>query len=380
MMPPKKAHEGPDVPLTVPSIRQQDIDEVVGVLRSGQLIQGSHVAALERGFEARLGVDHAIAVSNGTATLHLALLALGVGRGDEVVVPAFSFVASANVVELVGARPVFVDVRLADFNIDPGAIDAVITENTRAVLPVHEFGHPADIEAIAAIASRHGLPIIEDAACAFGSTYRNRSVGTFGALGSFSLHPRKAVTSGEGGILITNDPVAADFARTMRNHGISDRFGAPEFVAAGFNYRMTDFQAALVRGQITRMDDMIEARRRVAQRYDQEIAVPWLRKPAKPLKGSTSWQSYHALLECRINRDAVLHLLKSRGIGCSYGAQCIPILPYYAQKYGYRSSDFPSAARAYQQGIVLPMFDTITDEQIDYVVSTINCMDPPAQR
>lgn len=360
------------VPLSFPSIDPSDISNVLKVLQSGQLVQGSYVQSLEKAVAALVGVDQAVAVSSGTATLHLALLSLSVGSGDEVVVPAFSYVATANVVELVGAKPVFVDISPDSFNIDPDRIEAAITPRTKAIMPVHEFGYPAEMDKIMEIANAHSLPIIEDAACALGSEWNGRKIGSWGKIGSFSLHPRKAVTSGEGGVLTTNDPNLANFFKIMRNHGIDNTTGIMNFVAAGFNYRMTDFQAALVLGQIERLEVIMSKRNAIVGCYNKELNPRFFQKPSPPLKGRTTWQSYQIVLHDVVDQSHFLRYLKEKGIGANYGAQCIPIQTYYRKKYGYVRNDFPEAYRAFNQGVVLPLFHTMTDAQILHVIESVN--------
>jgi dTDP-4-amino-4,6-dideoxygalactose transaminase len=342
------------------------------VLESGQLVQGIQVQALEKAVSELIGVEHAVAVSSGTSTLHLALLSLGVGPGDEVVIPAFSYVATANVVELVGAKPVFVDIRPDSFNIDPERIEAAITTWTKVLMPVHEFGYPSDMERIQEIANSYGLPIIEDAACALGAEWKGRKVGAWGKIGSFSLHPRKAVTSGEGGVLTTNDSNLARFFRIMRNHGIDNANGVMDFVAAGFNYRMTDIQAALVVGQIERLETIIIKRNAIVDCYDKELEPRFFQKPNPPINGRTTWQSYHIVLNNDVEQSRFLHFLMEKSIGANYGAQCIPVQTYYRKKYGYASADFPEAHRAFSHGVVLPLFDSMTREQVSYVIENVN--------
>jgi len=360
------------VPLSFPSLDHRDMDNVQKVIQSGQLVQGAYVKALETIVRDLIGVSHAVAVSSGTATLHLALLSLGVGPGDEVIVPAFSYVATANVVELVGARPVFVDIRPDSFNINGDLIEAAVTACVKVIMPVHEFGHPADMETIKELADTHRLLVVEDAACALGADWRGRKVGAWGDVGSFSLHPRKAVTSGEGGILTTNDEDLADYFRIMRNHGIDDSRGTVDFVAAGFNYRMTDMQAALAIGQVERLEEIIAKRAAVAGSYNKELKPRFFRKPIPPVHGRATWQSYHIVLEDGIDQSRFLLYLAGKGIGANYGAQCIPVQTYYRRKYGYDKSDFSEAFRAFSQGIVLPIFDSMSDDQISYVVENIN--------
>jgi len=342
------------------------------VLTSGQLVQGGYVRSLEKSVAALVGVEHVVAVSSGTASLHLALLSLGVGPGDEVVVPAFSYIATANVVELVGAKPVFVDITCDSFNIDSEKIAGAITPSTKAIMPVHEFGYPAAMDRIQDIANACGIAVVEDAACALGSEWKGCKVGAWGKIGSFSLHPRKAVTAGEGGLLTTNDDKLANFYRIMRNHGIDDSSGAIDFVAAGFNYRLTDIQAALVMGQLQRLDTIITERNAIAELYDQELTDRFFQKPKAPLGGRTTWQSYHIVLDQEVGQSQFILYLAEKGIGANYGAQCIPVQTYYRRKYGYDAADYPESYRAFRQGVVLPIFASMTKDQVSYVVKTIN--------
>jgi dTDP-4-amino-4,6-dideoxygalactose transaminase len=349
------------IPLMVPNVTEEDIAAVVKVLRSGNLVQGENVAALEYEVAEYLGVKHVVAVSNGTASLHLALIALGVGPGDEVIVPAFSFVATANVVEIVGAKCVFVDIDLATFNIDVSRVEEAITPRTKAIIPVHEFGLACEIADLMAIARKHGLFVIEDAACALGATENGRLVGTFGDVGSFSLHPRKAVTSGEGGFIVTdNDELAKKF-RILRNHGIELHDGKIAFTVAGFNYRMTDFQAALVRGQFARIDAIISYRQSLASLYQKELGkIVELQLPVVPEFKGHAWQTFHVVVCQQIDRDFTIRKLSEKGIGSNYGAQCIPLMNYYHRKYRLDcESLFPGALRAYEKGLALPMYDLL---------------------
>ncbi len=360
------------IPLSFPSIDQRDRQNVLNVLNSGQLVQSDQVKSLETAVAGIIGVQHAVAVSSGTAALHLALVSLSIGPGDEVVVPAFSFVATANVVELVGAKPVFVDIHPKNFNIDPEKIEAAVTVHTKALMPVHEFGYPSDMNRIMELANSYSLPVVEDAACALGSEWKGRKVGAWGEIGSFSLHPRKVVTSGEGGVLTTDDSHLAKFFRIMRNHGIDNVDGAMDCLAAGFNYRMTDIQAALVVGQIKRLEAIIAKRNTIVRRYDEELKPFFFQKPKPPIDGSTTWQSYHIILNEAVDQSRFLHFLAEKGIGANYGAQCIPVQTYYRKKYGHNVKDFPEAYRAFSKGIVLPLFDSMTEEQISYVIHTVN--------
>ena len=229
--------------LSRPGINDVDISNVVEVLRSGNLVQGEKVLELEEKTSLYVNSKKCSAVSNGTASLHLALIALGVGPGDEVIIPAFSYIATGNVVEIVGAKPIFVDIDLDTFNIDAGKIESKITKNTKCIMPVHEFGLCAPMEEIMRISKKHNIPVIEDAACALGASLNGKSAGTFGEFGSFSLHPRKSITSGEGGLLVSSAIELDDKIKILRNHGVDLKATHPNFVAAGYNYRLTDIQA-----------------------------------------------------------------------------------------------------------------------------------------
>ena len=356
-----------------PNITEQDIAAVADVLRSGMLVQGENVAALENEIAEFLGIKNVVAVSNGTATLHLALVAHNIGAGDEVIVPAFSYVATANVVEIVGAKCVFVDVEKDTFNIDVSKIEQAITPQTKAIIPVHEFGLACDISAIMKIAEKHNLIVIEDAACALGAAENEKNVGTFGHVGSFSLHPRKAVTSGEGGLITTDDDKLAERFRILRNHGIRMSDGKMNFVAAGFNYRMTDFQAALVRGQFAKVVEIIAKRNELAKIYFDELkTVEGINLPKIPLDKNHTWQTFHITLDEKIDRDNVIVKLKERGIGTNYGAQCIPSQIYYSEKYNLNcQKDYPNALNAYKKGLALPIYEKLQPEDIKTISTKI---------
>lgn len=361
------------IPLMSPNITEEDISAATAVLRSGKLVQGENVAALESAVAQYLGVRNVVAVSSGTATLHLALVALGIGAGDEVIVPAFSYVATANVVEIVGAKPVFVDVERDTFNLDVSQIEPAITPRTKAIIPVHEFGLACDISKISEIARQQNLFVIEDAACALGATESGKFTGTFGDIGSFSLHPRKAITSGEGGLLTTNDDDLATAFRVLRNHGIEVRSGRMEFVAAGFNYRMTDFQAALVLSQFERLEKNIEAKNDLAEIYLSELeAERNIQMPFVPPGKGHTWQTFHTIVDQKYNRDDLIEELKMRGVGTNYGAQCIPAQIYYQEKYRLDCKRlFPNAMRAYQHGLALPMYEKLQSPDICFVAETL---------
>ncbi len=361
------------IPLARPDINEKDIDAVATVLRSGMLVQGVNVQALEKEFTRYHQVAHAIAVSNGTATLHLALKVLDIGPGDEVIVPAFSYIATANVVELVGATPVFVDIDPITFNIDVRLLESSISSRCKAIIPVHEFGLACDIEKVNDIAAKYNLHVIEDAACALGAMQNGKAVGSFGALGSFSLHPRKSITSGEGGVLITTDDALAGKLRQLRNHGIEMTDGNMHFVEAGFNYRLTDFQAALALSQFQRIGDILTHKQKLADIYFNEIKNPRITLPEVPKDRNHTWQTFHLMLGDALDQQQVMKVLKEKNIGTNYGAQCIPAQHYYLQKYRYDSfSKYPEAYRAYTKGLAIPLYERLTEQQVLYIAQTIN--------
>lgn len=363
----------PTIPLSRPHILESDIDLVCQVLRSGQLVQGKYVRLLEDHVSQFVGVKETKAVSSGTAALHLALLALGVGPGDEVIVPAFSFVATANVVELVGATPIFVDIELSTFNIDPEQLEAAISPRTRAIMPVHEFGLICDIERVLSLSDCYGLPVVEDAACAIGATSGGRQAGSFGTIACFSLHPRKLITSGEGGLVLTSDAELARRVDVLRNHGIDQSDGEKKFVDAGYNYRLSDIHGALVYAQALRLQQNLVSRARLAEVYEQEIRHPHIALPATPTGNVHSWQTYHVLLDAEIQRADLMAYLQSHGIQTGPGAQCIPDQPYYQKKYALDTIlKYPNANRAAHQGLVLPMAETLTTEELTYVAARLN--------
>lgn len=361
------------IPLSSPDIRQQDIDEVVRVLKTGMLVQGVEVERLESEVASLVGVRNCIAVSNGTASLHLCLTALGIGKGDEVIVPAFSYVATANVVELAGATPVFVDIDLSTYNIDATQIEKAITGKTKAIIPVHEFGLSCDIHKINEIAAAHNLFVIEDAACALGAKSGGQYVGSFGIAGSFSLHPRKAITAGEGGLITTNDDNLASRLRILRNHGIQFEAGKMEFVDAGFNYRLTNFQATLAASQLKRLENIIAYKNELANVYFDEIKNPLVTLPSRVGTATHTWQTFHLLLNDCLDQYKVIKTLNENGIGSNYGAQCIPYQKFYQHKYRLACENlFPNALKAFTKGLAIPMFEKMNKDDVKRVAQIIN--------
>lgn len=361
------------IPLMRVNINEEDIKSVETVLRSGMLVQGTEVLEFEKKISSYTGCKEAVAVSNGTASLHLSLIALGIKKGDEVIVPALSYIATVNVVELVGATPVFVDINLDSFNIDTSKIKNAITPKTKAIIPVHEFGLACNMSDIAKIAKEYSLFIIEDAACALGAKENNKHAGTSGNAGSFSFHPRKAITSGEGGIITTNDSKLANKLRTLRNHGISVKNEKVEFTEPGFNYRLTDIQAALLNSQFKRFNKQLKKKNEIATYYLEYIKNDLVTLPSQYKEKTHSWQTFHLILDKRLNRENIIEKLKTKGIGSNYGAQCLPLMEFYQKKYKLDCSlNFPNALHAYNHGLAIPLYDTLNIEEIKYIVEEIN--------
>lgn len=343
------------IKLSDPCISEAAIERAAAVLRSGNLVQGKIVAAFEESLAAYLHVPHAVLVSSGTSALHLALHALGIGEGDEVIVPAFSFPATANVVELTGAAPVLVDITLDDCGIDARLIERAVTPRTKAIMPVHEFGQPADWAPIEALAGRLGIPVVEDAACALGAVYGDRKIGTLGALACFSFHPRKTITTGEGGCVTTASDELAARLRALRNHGMELRNGARDFVLPGYNYRLTEFQAAIGLEQFERLDALVSHRREIASIYDEALSRSPVRVPRRFPERHATYQTYHLLLTEGVERAAVIEKLGSHDIEANLGAQAIHCQSFYAERYGFAPEQFPSSLEAYRSGLALPM-------------------------
>lgn len=357
--------------LAKPHIPPEALDNVTRVLDSGYFVQGQYVEEFEDGINDYLGVTHSIAVSSGTAALHLALIASDIKKRDEVIVPAFTFPATVNVIELVGARPILVDISLADYCIDPDLIEDRITKNTKAIMPVHEFGLAADMGPIREIAVRHNLAIIEDAACGLGATITDCYVGTLGDIGCFSLHPRKTITTGEGGIVVTSSEETNDMIRSLRNHGFYKNAGKLDISSPGLNYRMTELQAAIGIPQLNIINQFIKRRKEQAEIYNELLSgIEHLEIPQIFASREHVYQTYHVLLKKR-NRDQVIQELKNHQIESNFGAYAIHCLDYYRRKYGYEDKDFQNATLAYQQGMALPLGDHLTNEDISTVINTL---------
>lgn len=369
-----------EIPFHKPTLRGDEGDAVAQVIASGWLAQGPRVREFEAAFAARVGAAEAVATSNCTTALHLALHVSGVGPGDEVIVPSMSFIATANAVWQCGATPVFADVDPRTFNLDPESAERAITERTRAIMPVHQLGLPADMDVFLALADRHGLALVEDAACAIGASYKSRPIGSLGPLACFSLHPRKVITTGEGGVITLDDPELAARLRQLRQHAmnISDlaRHDAKDVVIEsyperGWNYRMTDMQAALGLCQLELLDEILAERRRLAERYTAAIErIPSLEPPYEPDYAERTWQSYAVTLDAdaSIDRNELMRRLLLDGVPTRRGVMAI----HEEAAYAGSGLELPQTEAASSRSMMLPIFPGLTDAQQDHVIDRLS--------
>jgi dTDP-4-amino-4,6-dideoxygalactose transaminase len=360
--------------LTVPSIDEDDLRAVREVLQTGFLIQGKQVAQFEETVARYAGTTYAVAVVNCTAALHLSLLALDIGPGDCVAVPTYSWPATANVVALCGATPLFIDIDPSTFNLDPARLEAALgRQPVKAILPVHAFGGMADLERIRPIAARQGIPIVEDAACALGSSLAGRRAGSWGVMGCFSFHPRKAITTGEGGIVVTDDAALARRLRMLRNHGQDPDAPAPDFMLPGYNLRMTEFQAALGSSQMLKLERIIEARQMGANTYDRLLQGSAVKSPVGLPNSRHVYQSYVALLPASAahRRREIIAALRQREIECSIGTIHIPLTTYFKTAGSYRTGDFPNTDDVAARALTLPLYEGIAGADQERVVELL---------
>lgn len=366
-----------------PSFDEEELRLIKQCLDSGWVTQGPFVQEFERLFAERHQVSHALATTSCTAALHLATMALELGPGDEVIVPAFTWVTSAHCVEYVGASVKFADVAPDTFNLDPQAFEAAITPKTKAVVVVHLFGLAAQMDEIMAIARRHGIRVIEDAACAIGTTYDGKPIGSLGALGCFSFHPRKVVTTGEGGMVSTGDDLLATRVRSLRNHGATGvdpkedptkPYTMGTFNMLGYNLRLSDIHAAVGVAQMAKMNALLKERQACASRYDALLSdVPKIALPYKPEKCGHTYQSYviRILKGGRDKRNQIMEHFQSLNIQTRPGTHAVHRLGYYRDKYALKPEQFPIAVSSEDTTITLPIFPGMTDSDSSLVVNTL---------
>ena len=370
------------IPVARPFIGVEEEHAVVEALRSGWVTQGPRVAKFEEAFSDFIGCGHSVAVSSCTTALHLALIASGIGSGDEVICPSLSFIATANCIRHVGATPVFCDVDLATYNLDPSEIAGLITPRSKAILVVHQIGLPAEMNAILAIAKEHGLTVIEDAACAIGSEYEGNFIGRpLGTLACFSFHPRKILTTGEGGMITTNDPLLAEKLRKLRQHAMSlsdvVRHNAKQITAetydeVGYNFRMTDMQGAMGLVQLNRLQDFLQKRRYLAARYNEALnSLPWLEVPYVPSNCRHNYQSYMVrLVDASVEkRDTVMQQMLEKNISTRRAIMAIHReVPYRSERW---EKSLPKTDIVTDTALILPLFHDLTEADQDYIIETL---------
>jgi perosamine synthetase len=381
------------IPITKPVFGPEELRAVQLPLENGWVVQGPYVEQFEELFSKYTGARFSAATSSCTTALHIAVAALGLKPGDEVIVPAFTWVATANVVEYMGAKPVFCDVDLRTFNIDPEAVETLINERTVGIIPVHLFGLCADMDQIPALARKNDLWILEDAACALGAWFQGKHAGTFGDAGAFSFHPRKSITTGEGGMITTEREDLDRLARSLRDHGASrsdlerhttsSAFLLSDYRYLGFNFRMTDIQGSLGCVQMERAEGILEARRALAGVYDDALAdIEWLKTPLVPEGYVHGYQAYVTLFcpeeptienvhRLHEERNRVMAGLEEQGIATRQGTHSPILTPLYSERYDLRPEDFPNSVIADRLTMALPLFPQMTEEEQAEVISRL---------
>ncbi len=372
------------IQISLPSTGEEEWQATKEPIMSGWLTQGPKVAEFEKQFAQLHGVEHALAVTSCTTGLHLVLAAMGVGPGDEVIVPAFTWVATANVVLYCGATPVFVDVDPITFNMDAEKVAAAVTARTKAVIPVHLFGLCADIDAIRAVLPAH-VKILEDAACAAGARYKDKSAGALADTAVFSFHPRKSITMGEGGMVTTQDADLAERMNQMRNHGatISEEqrhhgsrpYLLPDFNLLGFNYRMTDLQGAIGLVQLCKLERFIEERAYWAAFYREQLSdIAWLRLPEEPRQGRHAWQAFVTHIDpatAPMPRNELMDQLQQLGIATRPGTHAVHLLSLYQERFSIQPDDFPIASSCNAQTMAIPLHNRMVEADYQHVVEAI---------
>jgi len=363
------------VPLSRPDISQADVDAVAAVLRTPHLSLGSTGPAFEKALARYVGLRHGVAVNSGTSALHLVVRALGLGPDDEMITSPFTFVATANCALFEGARPVFVDIDEATWNFDVSKLEAAISERTKLLMPVHIFGRPMPMDEIMRIGQARGIPVVEDACEALGATYKGRKAGAFALASTFAFYPNKQMTTGEGGMILTDDDRLADLCRSLRNQGRDPAGGWLAHARLGYNYRLSDINAALGLSQLARIEEFLAARQRVAERYLAKLAeIEELIPPPPYSDGRLSWFVFVVRLADRFSqeqRDKVLAHLRDQGIGTNNYFSPVHLQGFYREQFGYKPGDFPVTEKVAARTIALPFYNRLTEKDQDLVIEVL---------
>ncbi|MBE0680759.1 MAG: DegT/DnrJ/EryC1/StrS family aminotransferase [Anaerolineales bacterium] len=361
--------------LNIPFTDERELEEISKVLSTGYLTQGPKTVEFEQLVADYIGCKYAFAMSSCTTALHLALVVLDIKPGDEVLVADFTFPATANVVVQLGATPVLVDINLETLTIDPEDMRRKITPRTRAVIPVDAFGCAADYDPILAIAAEHNLPVIEDAATAIGTKYYDRYCGNLSTMGCFSFHPRKVITTGEGGMITTNDAGLAERIKLLRSHG-GVRTGAWfQYEEAGFNYRLSDVLGAIGVAQMKKLAWLVERKRQMANSLSERLSeIPGICIPSEPKWGGHIYQSYVILVDENINRDRVVEDMKAGGIETTLGTYALHDQPYYQRMFGYKPGQIVNSHAAFTRTITLPLYPQLSEADLDVIARTLKAV------
>jgi len=362
--------------LAYPDLRFEEIrSRLKKAIDSGWLTKGPETDRLESAIAGYLNVKHVVCVSSGTAALHLSLLSLGIGPGDEVIVPDFTFPATANVVELCGAKTVLADIEADNFNINPEEIKKKITHRTKAIIPVHQFGNPAQMDQILKLAKRYNIYVVEDAACALGAKYKKEMCGTMGDIGCFSFHPRKIITTGEGGAIVTDNAYIARRLRLLREHGMQQKGARRNFVSCGFNYRISEIASILGLVQLKRMESIIKKRNKLASEFRRAIshirAVSVLPNHIDK-RNRYAYQSFVIKINRAVDIYLLLSYLRNKGIESAPSNTVLHIQPYYRKKYGFRKKEFKNSLDASRRSLALPFHSRLHSNEIAKIASTLN--------
>lgn len=360
------------MPMSSSDLDESDIQAVLDVLRSGRLALGPRTVQFEKAMAHYVGVEHAIAVSSGTAALHLIVKALDIGQGDEVLVPSFTFAASVNAFLYEGAIPVFIDIEADTYNLDPNDIERKITARTRAIMAVDVFGHPAEWDEILRIADNSGLKIIDDSCEALGAEYKGRKLGQFGQAAAFAFYPNKQMTTGEGGIIVTNDERIARLCNSLRNQGRGEMGAWLEHDRVGYNYRMDEMSAALGVSQLKRIEEFLSKRERVARSYTESFRkFDWVSPPVVKPDVRMSWFVYVVTLAEGLNRDQIIPAMEAQGIPIRGYFSPIHLQPYIRERFGTRASELPVTEAMASRTIALPFHNNLSQPEIERVVSAL---------